>query len=200
MSEINEEKEKKKPVSKLGAMLSNNQEVNNSQVCVYYSQNNWKTSEVVEVMIEEKTTVLQLIDMVIFKLKTEFYYDNIDEKNCILMLLKKKTKTPNYDYPKCNPESVVLNYNKSNFCLVEVNSTKSDNINESEKKNNDVAKDAIMGNVGNENQNKKEEKREELKNEIKKEDNKEQNNKSNKSNKNKKKTSVKACDKSCIIF
>jgi hypothetical protein len=200
MSEINEEKEKKKPVSKLGAMLSNSQEVNNSQVCVYYSQNNWKTSEVVEVMIEEKTTVLQLIDMVIFKLKTEFYYDNIDEKNCILMLLKKKTKTPNYDYPKCNPESVVLNYNKSNFCLVEVNSTKSDNTNESEKKNNDEAKDAIMGNVGNENQNKKEEKKEELKNEIKKEDNKEQNNKSNKSNKNKKKTAVKTCDKGCNIF
>ena len=195
MSEINEEKEKKKPVSKLGAMLSNSQEVNISQVWVYYSQNNWKTSEVVEIMIEEKTTVLQLIDMVIFKLKTEFYYDNIDEKNCILMLLKKKTKTPNYDYPKCNPESIVLNYNKSNFCLVEVNSTKSDNINVSEKKSNDEANDGI---VGNENQNKKEEKREELKNEIKKEDNKEQNNKTNKTKK--KKTAGKACDKGCIIF
>ena len=85
--ETDEEKEKKKSVSKLGALLSRNQEMNNSQVFVYYSQNNWKTSEVVEVMVEEKTTVLQLIDSVIYKLKTEFYYDDIDENNLQLVIL-----------------------------------------------------------------------------------------------------------------
>ena len=96
MSEINEEKDTKKSKSKIGALLSNSQEVNNSEVNVYYSQNDWKTSDKIEVMVEDKTTVLQLIDIVIFKLKTELYYDDIDEKkNYILMLLKKKTKKPN---------------------------------------------------------------------------------------------------------
>ena len=92
MSEVNEEKDKKKSSSKIGALLSNSQEANNSQISVYYSQNDWKTSEIVEVMVDEKTTVLQLIDSVIFKLKTEFYYDDIDEKNYNLMILKKKNK------------------------------------------------------------------------------------------------------------
>ena len=126
MSENNEEKERKTG-SKLGAMLSNTQEMNNSQVNVYYSQNDWKTSEIVQIIVEENTTVLQLIDSVVFKLKTEFYYDDIDEKNYILMILKKKTKKPNYDYPKCNPESFVLDYDKSNFCLVE--KEKAENVN-----------------------------------------------------------------------
>ena len=92
MSEVNEEKDRKKSSSKIGALLSNSQEANNSQISVYYSQNDWKTSEIVEVMVDEKTTVLQLIDSVIFKLKTEFYYDDIDEKNYNLMILKKKNK------------------------------------------------------------------------------------------------------------
>jgi hypothetical protein len=135
MSEVNEEKDRKKSSSKIGALLSNSQEANNSQISVYYSQNDWKTSEIVEVMVDEKTTVLQLIDSVIFKLKTEFYYDDIDEKNYNLMILKKKTKTPNYDYPKCNPESLVLDYYKSNFCLVEQDKIENvNNTNEEEEK------------------------------------------------------------------
>ena len=200
--ETDEEKEKKKSVSKLGALLSKNQEMNNSQVFVYYSQNNWKTSEVVEVMVEDKTTVLQLIDSVIYKLKTEFYYDDIDEKNCVLMLLKKKTKTPNYDYPKCNPESIVLEYNKSNFCLVEENNNKSDDINvgeEVKKNNNNNNNDevnAIVDNKNDQNQNENEEKNVKLKKEINKEEKKEKNNK----NKNKNKNVDKACNKGCIMF
>ena len=100
MSVENEVVQKRKTSSKIGALLSNSQEMNNSEVKVYYSQNNWETSEGVEVMIDDKTTVLQLIDSVIYKLKTEFYYDDIDEKNYILMILKKKLKhqimiTPN---------------------------------------------------------------------------------------------------------
>ena len=92
-SEPIEEKEKQKSKSKLGALLSNNQEMNNSQVCVYYSQNDWKTSEIVEIIVEQKTTVLQLIDSVLLKLKTEFYYDDIDDNNYNLMILKKKQKS-----------------------------------------------------------------------------------------------------------
>ncbi len=201
--ETDEEKEKKKSVSKLGALLSRNQEMNNSQVFVYYSQNNWKTSEVVEVMVEEKTTVLQLIDSVIYKLKTEFYYDDIDEKNCVLMLLKKKTKTPNYDYPKCNPESIVLEYNKSNFCLVEENNNKTDDINVGEEvknknNNNNDEVNAIVDNKNdqNQNENENEEKNVKLKKEINKEEKKEKNYK----NKNKNKNVDKACNKGCIMF
>ena len=114
-----EEKGEKKATSKIGALLSNTKEINNSQIYVYYSQNNWKTSEIVELIVDEKTTVLQLIDIVIFKLKTEFFYDDIEEKNYDLLFLKKKTNQPNYNYPKCNPEALVLDYHKSHFCLVE---------------------------------------------------------------------------------
>ena len=194
MSENNEEKERKKTESKLGAMLSNTQEMNNSQVNVYYSQNDWKTSEIVQIIVEENTTVLQLIDSVVFKLKTEFYYDDIDEKNYILMILKKKTKKPNYDYPKCNPESFVLDYDKSNFCLVE--KEKAENVNNVYIENDNANNNNI--NL----ENKKEEiKKEKLEKKI--EENKEELKEKEKNvNKNKKKNknNEKACNKGCIMF
>ena len=187
MSEINEEKDTKKSKSKIGALLSNSQEVNNSEVNVYYSQNDWKTSDKIEVMVEDKTTVLQLIDIVIFKLKTELYYDDIDEKkNYILMLLKKKTKKPNYDYPKCNPESLVLDYKKSNFGLVEQEKIEGkDNLNKENNINN--KKEAS---------NNKEENKEEEKKDLKKNENnekKENQNQNKKQNKNIEKRSNKGC-------
>ena len=194
MSEVNEEKDKKKSSSKIGALLSNSQEANNSQISVYYSQNDWKTSEIVEVMVDEKTTVLQLIDSVIFKLKTEFYYDDIDEKNYNLMILKKKTKTPNYDYPKCNPESLVLDYYKSNFCLVEQDKIENvNNTNEEEEKNNNDNKI-----LNNKEKNKKEEKKD-LQNNENNEEKEEENNNKNK-NKKKRKNNEKECKKGCILY
>ena len=194
MSEVNEEKDKKKSSSKIGALLSNSQEANNSQISVYYSQNDWKTSEIVEVMVDEKTTVLQLIDSVIFKLKTEFYYDDIDEKNYNLMILKKKTKTPNYDYPKCNPESLVLDYYKSNFCLVEQDKIENvNNTNEEEEKNNNDNKI-----LNNKEKNKKEEKKD-LQNNENNEEKEEENNNKNK-NKKKRKSNEKECKKGCILY
>ena len=194
MSEVNEEKDRKKSSSKIGALLSNSQEANNSQISVYYSQNDWKTSEIVEVMVDEKTTVLQLIDSVIFKLKTEFYYDDIDEKNYNLMILKKKTKTPNYDYPKCNPESLVLDYYKSNFCLVEQDKIENvNNTNEEEEKNNNDNKI-----LNNKEKNKKEEKKD-LQNNENNEEKEEENNNKNK-NKKKRKNNEKECKKGCILY
>ena len=194
MSEVNEEKDKKKSSSKIGALLSNSQEVNNSQISVYYSQNDWKTSEIVEVMVDEKTTVLQLIDSVIFKLKTEFYYDDIDEKNYNLMILKKKTKTPNYDYPKCNPESLVLDYYKSNFCLVEQDKIENvNNTNEEEEKDNNDNKI-----LNNKEKNKKEEKKD-LQNNENNEEKEEENNNKNKNKKNRK-SNEKECKKGCILY
>ena len=194
MSEVNEEKDRKKSSSKIGALLSNSQEANNSQISVYYSQNDWKTSEIVEVMVDEKTTVLQLIDSVIFKLKTEFYYDDIDEKNYNLMILKKKTKTPNYDYPKCNPESLVLDYYKSNFCLVEQDKIENvNNTNEEEEKDNNDNKI-----LNNKEKNKKEEKKD-LQNNENNEEKEEENNNKNKNKKNRK-SNEKECKKGCILY
>ena len=196
MSEVNEEKDKKKSSSKIGALLSNSQEANNSQISVYYSQNDWKTSEIVEVMVDEKTTVLQLIDSVIFKLKTEYYYDDIDEKNYNLMILKKKTKTPNYDYPKCNPESLVLDYYKSNFCLVEQDKIENvNNTNEEEEKNNNDNKI-----LNNKEKNKKEEKKDLQNNKNNEEKKEENNNKNQNKNKKKRKSNEKECKKGCILY
>ena len=195
MSE-NTEEEKQKPKSKIGALLSNTQKMNSSQINVYYSQNDWKTSEIVEIIVEENTTVLQLIDSVIYKLKTEFHYDDIDEKDYDLMLLKKKTKKPNYDYPKCNPESLVLDYDKSNFCLVEKGSVEN-NSNENEGKdnivnNNIIEKDKELV--------KKEEKTD-MQNKVNNEEKKENNVDKNK-NKNKKliKNTEKKSNKGCFLF
>ena len=196
MSEVNEEKDRKKSSSKIGALLSNSQEANNSQISVYYSQNDWKTSEIVEVMVDEKTTVLKLIDSVIFKLKTEFYYDDIDEKNYNLMILKKKTKTPNYDYPKCNPESLVLDYYKSNFCLVEQDKIENvNNTNEEEEKNNNDNKI-----LNNKEKNKKEEKKDLQNNKNNEEKKEENNNKNQNKNKKKRKSNEKECKKGCILY
>ena len=197
MSENNKEKEMKKAESKLGAFLSKNQEMNNSQVSVYYSQNNWKTSEIVQIIVEENTTVLQLIDSVVFKLKTEFYYDDIDEKNFILMILKKKTKKPNYDYPKCNPESFVLNYDKSNFCLVEIE--KSQNVNNVNLENDIVNNNDNINYIESKKEEIKKEEKIELKDEVNNEETKENKKNVNK-NKKKKKIDEKACNKGCIIF
>ena len=199
-SEPIEEKEKQKTKSKLGALLSNNQEMSNSQVCVYYSQNDWKTSEIVEIIVEPKTTVLQLIDSVLLKLKTEFYYDDIDDNNYNLMILKKKTKKPNYDYPICNPESLVLDYAKSNFCLVE--KTKPKDVNENVNKENDINVVNNDPNIENKIEEKNEKKNLEN-NEIKKEEEKKDQNQSNnnkdKDNKKKKKVD-RGCSKGCILY
>ena len=197
MSEVNEEQETRKSVSKIGALLSNNKEMNNSQVYVYYSQNNWKTSEIVEIIVDEKTTFLQLIDSTIFKLKTEFYYDDIDEKNYSIMILKKKTKSPNYDYPKCNPESSVLEYGKSNFCLVEMENKDENKINNEEMNN----ADKKIINQKEEKEEKIEENKNEIKNEIIREEKKNNENKNNNNKNTKKNKNVeKICNKGCIIF
>ena len=199
-SEPIEEKEKQKTKSKLGALLSNNQEMSNSQVCVYYSQNDWKTSEIVEIIVEPKTTVLQLIDSVLLKLKTEFYYDDIDDNNYNLMILKKKTKKPNYDYPICNPESLVLDYAKSNFCLVE--KTKPKDVNENVNKENDINVVNNDPNIENKNEEKNEKKNLENNEIIKEEEKKDQNQSNNNKDKDNKKKKIveRGCSKGCILY
>ena len=188
MSEDNEQKESKRGVSKIGALLSNSQQMNTSQVNVYYSQNDWKTCEMVEIMVEENTTILQLIDSAIFKFKTEFYYDDIDEKKYSLMILKKKTNKPNYDYPICNLESLVMGYGKSNFCLVEKQKEDVNNINE---ENNNNGKNIAKNN---------EEKIIEKKDLENKEKNLEKKEINNNEDKKKNKKPEKVCNKGCFLF
>ena len=109
-----------KRTSKLSAMLGNeNEGFNGLQIAVYYSENNWETCEEVNLILDENTTINQLIDSAVYKFKTELYYDNIDKKQFNVMLFKKKKKVPNDEYPACNPESKVKDYGKDNFCLVE---------------------------------------------------------------------------------
>ena len=110
-----------KRTSKLTALISSENEggANGMQINVFYSENNWETCEEINLILDENTTINQLIDSAIYKFKTELFYDNIDKKQFNVMLFKKKKKIPNDEYPICNPESKVKDYGKDNFCLVE---------------------------------------------------------------------------------
>ena len=134
--EGNTEEGEVKRSSKLSAMLGKEKEnFNGLQVTVYYSENNWETCEEVNLILDENTTINQLIDSAVYKFKTDLFYDNIDKKQFNVMLFKKKKKVPNDEYPSCNPESKVIDYGKDNFCLVE--DTES-NKNEIEQENKDI--------------------------------------------------------------
>ena len=130
-----------KRTSKLTAMIaSENEGVNGLQINVYYSENNWETCEEINLILDENTTINQLIDSAIYKFKTELFYDNIDKKQFNVMLFKKKKKVPNDEYPVCNPESKVKDYGKDNFCLVEYLNPKKEE-NQQEKKENNAGND-----------------------------------------------------------
>ena len=171
------EKEEKKEelevkrTSKLTALIASEDEgFNGLQISVYYSENNWETCEEVNLVLDENTTINQLIDSSIYKFKTELFYDNIDRKQFNVMLFKKKKKIPNDEYPLCNPESKVKDYGKDCFCLVEdksykKNETKEEkkeekmdevkqdtNVGKDEKKNNNNDKDIKKGNINEENE------------------------------------------------
>jgi len=153
MSQEENPKGEVKRTSKLTAMIgSENDDFNGLQVSVYYSENNWETCEEVNLILDENTTINQLIDSAIYKFKNELFYDNIDKKQFNVMLFKKKKKVPNEEYPACNPESRVKDYGKDHFCLVE----------DTERKKNEE---------------KKEEKIEEVKQEDNKDNDKNNNNK-----------------------
>ena len=123
-----------KRTSKLTAMIGNeNDGFNGLQISVYYSENNWETCEEVNLILDENTTINQLIDSALYKFKTELFYDNIDTKQFNVMLFKKKKKIPNDEYPLCNPESRVKDYGKDCFCLVEDKNAKKAEIKEEKK-------------------------------------------------------------------
>ena len=93
MAEENQEEPEMKRTSKLTALIAKeNDGFNGLQVSVYYSENNWETCEEINLILDDNTTINQLVDSAVYKFKTELFYDNIDKKQFNVMLFKKKKK------------------------------------------------------------------------------------------------------------
>ena len=88
-------------------------------VNIVYSTNNWENYESINLILDAETTISQLKEISIEKFKNDFFFDDIENKDLVVMLFKKKTKKPNYDYPVCDPESLIQDFSKTNFCIVE---------------------------------------------------------------------------------
>ena len=148
-----------KKVSKLSSLINQaKEEVNKLQITVHYSENNWETNEEINLILDENTTINQLIEATKEKLTNK---ENINNKIFNVRIFKKKKKIPNNEYPVCNLESKVKDYGKSHFCLVEDKQTSEPNQKEEEK-------------VEEKKEEPKEEKAEEKKEEIKQEEPKEE--------------------------
>lgn len=145
-------------------------------VNVFYSTDNWETNEKIVLSIEKTTTISQMADLAICQVPS--LASSID---CV-MLFKKKKQRPNYDYPICNPDSTIGDYDKYNFCLIQKKPEENDtnNNNKSNEKNDNKEK---------ENNDENNEKKTESKNEGK-----------NESNKNKLAEKFGKDGKKCIIF
>ena len=197
---MTEEAEQKK-VSKLSSLIGQAQEnFDGLQIYVHYSENNWETSEEINLILDQNTKISQLIDSSVKKFKTELFYDNIDKKKFNVRIFKKKKKIPNLEYPICNPNSKIGEFGKTHFCLVEQEEEK-------EKEEGDTVEEEDV-----------EEKKEEIKNEINdinkekenKKEIKENNNissETNDNNKNNTKTDTSSNNKTnknncrpCVIF
>lgn len=137
-----------KRISKLSGLIPKDNVVENGMsINVYFSKNEWETCEEINLVTDENITVLQLIDSAVYKFKEDFFIDDIDSKRFNLMLFKKKVRKPNYDYPICNPDSLIKDYHKAHFCLVEEV--------EQKKKNEDKTKNLTIENNINISENKK---------------------------------------------
>ena len=85
---------------------------------VYVYDNN-DVYTIANLILDAETTISQLKEISIEKFKNDFFFDDIENKDLVVMLFKKKTKKPNYDYPVCDPESLIQDFSKTNFCIVE---------------------------------------------------------------------------------
>ena len=122
-----------KKVSKLSSLINQaKEEVNKLQITVHYSENNWETNEEINLILDENTTINQLIEATKEKLTNK---ENINNKIFNVRIFKKKKKIPNNEYPVCNLESKVKDYGKSHFCLVENKKEGEENKKEKEKDN-----------------------------------------------------------------
>ena len=152
-----------KKVSKLSSLINQaKEEVNKLQITVHYSENNWETNEEINLILDENTTINQLIEATKEKLTNK---ENINNKIFNVRIFKKKKKIPNNEYPVCNLESKVKDYGKSHFCLVEDKQI-SEPIQKEEEKAEEKKEEPK--------EEKAEEKKEEIKQEEKKEENKQE--------------------------
>lgn len=167
----------KKSKSKLSSMIVEKEEgPGETAVNIYYSKDDWATSKNIVISIEDNTTISQLTDFALCQIPS-LGTENLEKKqNFYMMLYKKKKQKPNYDYPICNPDSLVKDYDKYNFCLMEKKTEEKEKNNVEEKntnKNKEEVKKKDSNDVSNENVNKK---------------------------KNDKENNKKEKDKKCIIF
>ena len=87
------EEEETKKTSKLTALIGQaKEEINGMQIFVHYSENNWETNEEINLILDENSTINQLIEASIEKFKTDLFYDNIDKKKFNVRIFKKKKK------------------------------------------------------------------------------------------------------------
>ena len=186
-----------KRISKLTSLIGQSQDnLDGLQIYVHYSENNWETSEEINLILNKNTTISQLIETSINKFKTELFYDNIDKKKFNVRVFKKKKKIPNMEYPVCNPGSKIGDYGKTHFCLVEE---------EEENKRNDTNEEIVLekkGEVNNiindSNQNKQKETKNDINqnnisSETKETNEKEQKTENTSSNNKNNKTSCRPC-------
>ena len=149
MEENNEENKKEKKESQISSLIKN---ATGTKYIIHYSENNWETSEEIHIFLEDDATIGELLDESIQKFKTELYYDDIDKKNFNVRLFKKKKKIPNYEFPFCNVNSKVKDFDKIHFCLVEKkggpnkNEEQKDDINENIQINEEKEKQNINDN------------------------------------------------------
>ena len=158
-----------KKVSKLSSLIGQAQEnIEGMQIFVHYSENNWETSEEINLVLDQNTTIGQLVEISINKFKKELYYDNITKKKFNVRIFKKKKKIPNLEYPICNPNSKIGELGKTHFCLVEQEENKTakkkepegdtleeeeDDIEETKNENNNINKEIKSENKQNNNNN-----------------------------------------------
>ena len=127
------EEEETKKTSKLTALIGQaKEEINGMQIFVHYSENNWETNEEINLILDENSTINQMVQAAKEQLKDKY---KIDNKTFFVRIFKKKKKIPNEEYPICNFESKIKDYAKSHFCLVENEyAVKEDEVKEEEKK------------------------------------------------------------------
>ena len=127
------EEEETKKTSKLTALIGQaKEEINGMQIFVHYSENNLETNEEINLILDENSTINQMVQAAKEQLKDKY---KIDNKTFFVRIFKKKKKIPNEEYPICNFESKIKDYAKSHFCLVENEyAVKKDEEKEEEKK------------------------------------------------------------------
>ena len=130
---MEEEDQEPKRTSKLTALIGQaKEEINGMQIFVHYSENNWETNEEINLILDENSTINQMVQAAKEQLKDKY---KIDNKTFFVRIFKKKKKIPNEEYPICNFESKIKDYAKSHFCLVENEyAVKKDEEKEEEKK------------------------------------------------------------------